>query len=168
MGKRLHALSFGRDFRRIERDNAMKSVSAETTFDVDISDREALEAHIWRLAVRVGYRAKAKDISGRVVTLKLKTADFRTITRQTALSAPTQLSDTVFQQGRSLLPLVIDRAPFRLIGVGLSDLSEETGSVATDLFDPAAETRARAERATDSIRERFGTDAIRKGRSLRR
>lgn len=168
MGKRLHELSHGRDFRSIERDTAMKSVSAETTFNDDIADKEALEAHIWRLAVRVGDRAKAKEVSGRVVTLKLKTSDFKTVTRQTAMSAPTQLSDTVFQQGRALLPLVIDKGPFRLIGVGISDLTDEAGEAAIDLFDPKAETRAKAERATDKIRARFGSDAIKKGRSLPR
>lgn len=168
MGKRLHELSNGRDFRRVERDAAMKSVSAETTFDTDIADKDALEAHIWRLAVRVGDRAKAKEVSGRVVTLKLKTADFKTVTRQTALNAPTQLSDTVFQQGRALLPLVISKGPFRLIGVGISDLTDEAGEAAVDLFDPKAETRAKAERATDRIRARFGVDAIKKGRSLPR
>ncbi|MGB0410763.1 MAG: DNA polymerase IV, partial [Pikeienuella sp.] len=168
MGKRLHELSNGRDVRRIERDTAMKSVSAETTFDTDISNKDALEAHIWRLAVRVGDRAKAKDVSGRVVTLKLKTSDFKTVTRQTALSAPTQLSDTVFQRGRALLPLVIGKSPFRLIGVGISDLTDEAGEAAVDLFDPKAETRAKAERATDKIRAKFGPDAIKKGRSLPR
>lgn len=168
MGKRLHELSNGRDVRRIERDTAMKSVSAETTFDTDISNKDALEAHIWRLAVRVGDRAKAKDVSGRVVTLKLKTSDFKTVTRQTALSAPTQLSDTVFQRGRALLPLVIGKGPFRLIGVGISDLTDEAGEAAVDLFDPKAETRAKAERATDKIRAKFGPDAIKKGRSLPR
>lgn len=168
MGKRLHELSNGRDVRRIERDTAMKSVSAETTFDTDISNKDALEAHIWRLAVRVGDRAKAKDVSGRVVTLKLKTSDFKTVTRQTALSAPTQLSDTVFQRGRALLPLVIGKGPFRLIGVGISDLTDEAGEAAVDLFDPKAETRAKAERATDKIRAKYGPDAIKKGRSLPR
>ena len=167
MGKRLHALSRGEDFRRISTDPGMKSISAETTFDTDISDKEALEAHLWRLAVRVADRAKAKETTGRVITVKLKTGDFKTVTRQSAQDAPTNLADTIFKEGRALLSLVLNKSPFRLIGVGISDLSEEKGEAAIDLFDPGAESRAKAEKATDVIRGRFGTDAIQKGRSLK-
>ncbi len=167
MGKRLHTLSWGKDFRRISNDAGMKSISAETTFDVDISDPEALEAHLWRLAVRVADRAKAKETTGRVVTVKLKTGDFKTVTRQTAQDAPTNLADTIFNAGRNLLQLVVGQAPFRLIGVGISDLTSDEGAVAIDLFDPGAESRAKAEKATDVIRNRFGSDAILKGRSLK-
>lgn len=166
MGKRLFHLSRGEDYRGVSNDPGMKSISAETTFDVDISDREALEAHLWRLAVRVADRAKAKETTGRVVTVKLKTNDFKTVTRQAAQSAPTNLADTIFKEGRALLALVLDKAPFRLIGVGVSDLSDDAGRPATDLFDPGAEARAKAEKATDKIRNRFGADAILKGRSL--
>ena len=167
MGKRLHALSRGEDFRRISTDPSMKSISAETTFDTDISDKEALEAHLWRLAVRVADRAKAKETTGRVITVKLKTGDFKTVTRQSAQDAPTNLADTISKEGRALLSLVLNKSPFRLIGVGISDLSEEKGEAAIDLFDPGAESRAKAEKATDVIRGRFGTDAIQKGRSLK-
>lgn len=167
MGKRLHALSRGEDFRRISTDPGMKSISAETTFDVDIADTEALEAHLWRLAVRVADRAKAKETTGRVITVKLKTGDFKTVTRQSAQDAPTNLADTIFKKGRALLSLVLDKAPFRLIGVGISDLTDEAVRPAADLFDPGAESRAKAERATDQIRDRFGVDAILKGRSLK-
>ncbi|MGB0508060.1 MAG: DNA polymerase IV [Pikeienuella sp.] len=167
MGKRLSELSMGRDLRQISSESAMKSVSAETTFNQDIADKELLEAHLWRLAVRVSDRAKAKEISGRTVTLKLKSSSFKQASRQTALSAPTQLADAIFQTARAMLPLVIDKGPFRLIGVGIADLIAEDGVVATDLFDPNAQTRADAERATDKIRQKFGTDAIIKGRSLK-
>ena len=167
MGKRLHALSRGEDFRRISTDPGMKSISAETTFDVDISDREALEAHLWRLAVRVADRAKAKETTGRVITVKLKTRDFKTVTRQAAQDAPTNLADTIFKEGRALLALVLSKAPFRLIGVGISDLTDEAVGSSVDLFDPNAASRAKAEKASDIIRNRFGADAIVKGRSLK-
>lgn len=167
MGKRLHGLSRGEDFRRISTDPGMKSISAETTFEVDISDLEALEAHLWRLAVRVADRAKAKETTGRVITVKLKTRDFKTVTRQSAQPAPTNLADAIFKEGRALLNLVLNKAPFRLIGIGISDLTDEAVRPATDLFDPSAESRAKAERATDKIRDRFGADAILKGRSLK-
>ncbi|MEM8754203.1 MAG: DNA polymerase IV [Pseudomonadota bacterium] len=170
MGKRLHDLSHGRDARRISSDGGMKSVSAETTFEDDIGEREALEGHLWRLAVRVADRAKAKEIAGRTITLKLKTPDFRTVTRRRTLAAPTQLADATFTTARELLGLILEKGPFRLIGVGLNDLSkapEDGTGAAADLFDAQAEARAAAERATDAIRGRFGADAIVKGRALR-
>lgn len=169
MGKRLAELSRGRDNRRISADSAMKSVSAETTFNEDTAAEDVLTAHLWRLAVRVADRAKAKELAGRVISIKLKTHNFRTISRQHALSSPTQLADVMFRHSRDLLQLVIEKGPFRLIGVGISDLSDESAGQTLgegDLFDPGAATRAKAERATDAIRGRFGKDAIIKGRSL--
>lgn len=167
MGKRLSELAVGEDNRSISAESAMKSISAETTFNEDIGDEQMLDAHIYRLAVRVADRAKAKEIAGRTVTLKLKTPDFKTVTRQHALDAPTQLADAIYRISRELLQLVIDKAPFRLIGVGIGDLSAADGSDhAGDLFDPQAGKRAAAERATDAIRARFGRDAVVKGRQL--
>ncbi|MEL6794529.1 MAG: DNA polymerase IV, partial [Pseudomonadota bacterium] len=167
MGKRLSELAVGEDHRSISADSAMKSISAETTFNEDIGDEAMLDAHIYRLAVRVADRAKAKEIAGRTVTLKLKTPDFKTVTRQQAVDAPTQLADAIYRISRDLLHLVIDKAPFRLIGVGIGDLTRADGSdAAGDLFDPQAGKRAAAERATDQIRARFGRDAVVKGRQL--
>ncbi|MEL7140161.1 MAG: DNA polymerase IV, partial [Pseudomonadota bacterium] len=88
-GARLARLSRGEDDRSVDPDGAVKSISAETTFDTDTAEREVLEGHLWRLAVRASDRAKAKGIAGASVALKLKTASFRTITRQTRLSDPT-------------------------------------------------------------------------------
>ena len=74
----------------------------------------------------------------------------------------------MYREARALFDAVSDQGPFRLIGTGLSDLcSAEDADKGGDLLDPDAEKRSNAERATDSIRARFGSDAIRKGRSLR-
>ncbi|WP_340110189.1 DNA polymerase IV [Pikeienuella sp. HZG-20] len=168
LGRRLAALSRGEDARPIRSDSTAKSISAETTFDEDLAAKDILEAHLWRLAVRVADRAKARSLAGRRVTIKLKTSGFRGLTRQSALDAPTQLADRIFGAGRPLLGLMLPKGPFRLLGVGLGDLL--TGSVdddaPPDLLDSQAGARARAERASDSIRMRFGTGAIVKGRSL--
>ncbi|MFN3259420.1 MAG: DNA polymerase IV [Pikeienuella sp.] len=167
MGLRLARLARGEDARAVTPDSPMKSISAETTFDADIAEREALEAHLWRLALRVSDRAKAKALTGRRVTLKAKTPAFRTITRQKALSAPTDLADALFRAARDLLPLALPSAPFRLIGLGLSDLAAERPADSPDLLDPAAAQRAKAERAADGIRARYGAEAIIKGRGWR-
>lgn len=168
IGERLWHLARGEDPRRVNPHAPMKSISAETTFDADTADRALLDGHVWRLAEKVTDRAKAKGLAGRTVTLKLKRADFATITRRHSLREPTRMADRLYHEAAQLLAGVSDPGPFRLIGVGLSDIVPETNADLTpDLLDPAAMRRAGAERAADAIRARFGPDAIIKGRSLR-
>jgi DNA polymerase-4 len=168
MGDRLWHLARGQDNRRVSANSPMKSISNETTFSEDTADAEILDGHIWRLAEKVADRAKAKAIAGRVVTLKLKRADHRILTRRTALREPTQLADALYRTARALFDQVEPSQPYRLIGVGLSDLVPETAAGGSgDLLDPQARHRGKAERATDEIRARFGPDAILKGRALR-
>lgn len=168
MGDRLWHLARGQDRRRVSRDAPVKSISNETTFNEDTGDADLLDGHIWRLAESVSARAKAKGLAGRVVGLKLKRADFRTITRRISLREPSQLADTIYRRARALYDPVADQAPFRLIGVGLSDLVPDSDADRSgDLLDPDAAKRSRAERAADAIRNRFGTEAIIKGRALR-
>ena len=168
MGDRLWHLARGMDTRRVNRDEKLKSVSKETTFDQDTSDPDILDGHIWRLAEQVADRAKAKAIAGRTVTLKLKRADFALISRRHSLDGPTQTTDRIYREARALMDTLNDKGPFRLIGVGISDLAPSTqADLTADLLDPDAPKRSAAERATDSIRAKFGTDAIIKGRALR-
>lgn len=168
MGDRLYALARGEDRRRVMRDEMPKSISKETTFFEDTSDPDLLDGHLWRLSEQVADRAKAKDFSGRVVVLKLKRGDFQLITRRHALGGPTQLADRIYRAARALFDQAGAKGPFRLIGVGIADLTRGAEADATaDLLDPDARKREGAERATDAIRARFGQDAIIKGRALR-
>jgi DNA polymerase-4 len=168
MGDRLWHLARGLDTRRVNRDEKVKSISKETTFHQNTADPDLLDGHLWRLAEQVSDRAKAKRLAGRTVTLKLKKGDFQTVTRRHALTDPTQIADRIYRSGRALLDQAGVNGPFRLIGVGISDLSDEAGADRSgDLLDPDAGKRAAAERATDAIRARFGYDAILKGRALR-
>ncbi|OYX25333.1 MAG: DNA polymerase IV [Rhodobacterales bacterium 32-66-7] len=168
MGDRLWHLARGLDTRRVNRDEKLKSISKETTFAENTADPELIDGHIWRLSEQVADRAKAKALAGRTVTLKLKHGDFRLITRRLSLSDPTQLTDRIYRAARHLFDQAGSRGPFRLLGVGISDLaSEAEADLAADLLDPDAQRRAAAERATDSIRARFGAEAIIKGRALR-
>ena len=167
-GARLWHLARGQDDRRVSPHEAPKSISKETTFDSDLSDADLLQGHLWRLAEQVADRAKARGLQGRTVTVKLKQADHRILTRRRALGEPAQLADALWRAADPLLAGMLAQAPFRLIGVGLSDLSEASGhDPAGDLLDPGAGRRAAAERAADRIRARFGTEAIIKGRALR-
>ncbi len=168
MGERLWHLARGEDHRRVNPDERLKSISKETTFSEDTSDPDILDGHIWRLSEQVADRAKARGLGGRVVTLKLKRGDFQLITRRHALTDPTQLADRIYRAARDLCAQAGGQGPFRLIGVGISDLAAEAQcDPSHDLLDPGAEKRARAERAADAIRARFGTEAIIRGRALR-
>ncbi|MCV2876303.1 DNA polymerase IV [Rhodobacteraceae bacterium XHP0102] len=167
-GARLHDLSFGRDSRKVSAVRDIKSLSNETTFDRDLSDADLLDGHIWRLSEKLSARAKAQGLAGRVVVLKLKTHDFKTLTRQTALPDGTQMADRIYMQGAGLLHANLKFAPFRLIGLGLGDLiPEDQGDRAGNLLDPQEAKRLKAERASDEIRKKFGEQAILKGRALR-
>jgi DNA polymerase-4 len=168
MGDRLWHLSRGLDTRPVARDTAVKSISKETTFDEDITDRDLLQGHLWRLAEQVADRAKARDLAGRTVTLKLRRGDFTAISRRHSLDSPTQSADRIWREAQAMLDALPESGPFRLIGTGISDLSSDDQADRTgDLLDPLAGKRAAAEAATDKIRARFGKDAIIKGRALR-
>jgi DNA polymerase-4 len=168
IGQRLHDLAIGIDPRRVDPGQPTKSISTETTFETDISDRDQLIGHLWRLAVKTSDRAKAKGLAGRTVTLKLKCANFRGLTRQERLPAPTSLTETIYHHGEAMLLRLLDRAPFRLIGIGISDLSEATEAAPPpDLFENNQSATRLTEAATDNIRTRFGKNAIIRGRALR-
>lgn len=168
MGERLWYLARGLDNRPVQRNAPVKSISNETTFYSDITDNELLLGHLWRLCEKVSDRAKAKELAGRVATLKLKTKTFQSVTRRVTLRDATQLADTLYRNLAPLLNSETGRGAFRLIGAGLSDLCpQDQAERVGDLLDPMALKRGQAERATDQIRARFGTDAIFKGRALR-
>lgn len=166
MGYHLSRLSRGEDHRKVNPVGERKSVSSETTFNADINDSDVLEKQLWRLCVKVADIMKSKAISGSIITLKLKTADFRSRTRRRTLSEPSQLADVLFRVGRELLAPEADGTRFRLIGIGFSGLTAAVGD-SGDLLDPQAIRRATAERAMDRARAKFGADAVVKGRALK-
>ena len=168
MGDRLWHLARGEDHRRVSAHAPMKSISNETTFHEDTANHDLLDGHLWRMAEKVSDRAKAKGLAGRVVTLKLKRSDHSTLSRRVSLRDGTQMADRIYRTARSLFDQVEEEGPYRLLGCGLSDLvPEESADLSADLLDPKEKQRTAAERATDKIRERFGSEAILKGRALR-
>jgi DNA polymerase-4 len=165
-GLRLHELAHGRDNRAVDPDQERKGISAETTFNEDLTRKGDLEDQLWPLCEKVARHARTSNLEGRVVTLKLKTAGFRLLTRRRTLAAPTQTARTLFAVGRELLAAEASGVAYRLIGIGISDLSEAVDAP-EDLF-AEAETRARkGERAVDALRQRFGKDAVMTARALR-
>jgi DNA polymerase-4 len=165
-GLRLHDLAHGRDTRPVNPDEERKGISAETTFENDLSALGDLEDKLAPLCDKVARQARAAGVAGRTVTLKLRTTDFRILTRRRTLAIPTQTAKTLFAVARELLTKEADGRPWRLIGAGLAELVE--AETAGDDFFAGEERRARAsERTLDALRQRFGAGAITSGRILR-
>jgi len=123
---------------------------------------------LWELCEKISARMKASGFEGRVVTLKLKSADFKTITRRRTLSQPANLARTAFAAAKEMLHEAARGKAYRLIGVGYSELSVESEERPGDLFGDDNEKIAAQEKAIDAIRDKFGRDAVKAGRSLRR
>jgi DNA polymerase-4 len=165
-GRRLARLARGIDTRKVDADRETKSVSSETTFAHDIADFRSLERILWSLSEDVSARLKAKELSGATVTLKLKTADFKIRTRARSLDTPTQLARRIFTAARGLLEREADGTKYRLLGVGLSSLASADVADPADLVDGTR--AAQAEQAVDSVRARFGDDAVVRGLAFER
>jgi DNA polymerase-4 len=162
-GSRLWRLARGVDVREVSPERETKSVSAETTFDTDVRDVEALTRTLYRLCEKVSSRLKASDLAGATITLKLKTADFKTRTRARSLNEPTQLAARLFKAARELLEKEADGAAFRLIGVGAGALADATEADHGDLADTRITRDKAREKAMDDLRAKFGGAAVVRG-----
>ncbi|NWG54317.1 MAG: DNA polymerase IV [Hydrogenophilaceae bacterium] len=167
-GRKLYRLSIADDDRRVDPEGERKSISSETTFFADISELDALEDVLWPLCEKVAARARAADIAGRTLTLKLRDKNFRTITRRMQFPDPTLLAHRIFEAARGLTaPEVDGRKAFRLIGVGLSDFAPAEEADKGDLLDQRTPKIAAAESAVAKARARFGDGAVVTGRALK-
>ena len=167
-GLKLWHLARGQDPRKISASAPVKSISNETTFYEDTSDRHLLDGHIWRLSEKIADRAKATNRTGSVVSIKLKRKDHSQLTRRLSLREPTQMCSLIYQSAKSLLDKIGDKGPFRLIGVNLSKITHSyTEDEYNDLIDFVGKNSINVEKATDKIRKKFGKNAILRGRSLR-
>ncbi len=163
MGSRLFHLSRGNDTRAVKPEHERKSVSAETTFDADLASAADLVPVLRALSEKVSARLKKANTAGRTITLKLKTQDFRIRTRNQKLPDPTRLADRIFEAGMALLGKETDGTRFRLLGIGVSDLSDAARADQPNLIDIRGAKRALAEGAVDALREKFGPRSIETG-----
>jgi DNA polymerase-4 len=166
LGAHLWHLARGHDERIVDPDGETKSVSAETTFDIDIAEFDALAHELWPLCEKVSDRLKRAGLAGGNVHLKLKTAAFRIVSRQMSLNAPTQLAETLFRCGRTMLEREATGTSYRLIGIGVGDIRDAAEADPMDLGDPDAQQRRKVEAAIDAVRAKLGKDSIGKGRGL--
>ncbi|ATN33983.1 DNA polymerase IV [Rhizobium sp. ACO-34A] len=163
IGQRLSRLARGIDDREVHLNDPAKSVSAETTFFEDIWRHDDLVVHLRSLSEKVAWRLKKSEIAGQTVVLKLKTADFKGRTRNRRLDDPTQLADRIFRTGLSLLEKETDGTRYRLIGIGVTDLTSAATADPPDLIDEQAGRRAKAEAAMDKLRDKFGKGTVQTG-----
>jgi DNA polymerase-4 len=154
----------GEDTRPVDPARETKSISAETTFNEDLSRLDALEVPLWRLSEKLARRLREGGFSAGGVVLKLKTSGFAIRTRAGRLPGPTVLPDALFGCARALLAREATGEAFRLIGIGASPLLPLADADRPDLADPDAPRRAAAQAAIDSLRARFGEAAVMRGR----
>jgi DNA polymerase-4 len=134
-GQRLALYTRGEDDRRVTPWRPTKSISAETTFRQDTGSAEQLRQVAAGLSERVAAQLSRKGLAGRGVLLKLKTSDFRILTRSRSLPYPTQRAPIIFERIAALIDREAGGRTFRLIGVGVGDLVEATAADPTDLFE---------------------------------
>lgn len=163
-GLRLHDLSHARDSRAVNPEHDRKGMSAENTFNEDLTSAEALEAELWPLCEKLASKARRDGVASRVVVLKLRRTDFKIVTRRATLPDPVQTARGLFAAGRLLLKPELGR-PYRLIGIGLAEVAD-ADDAPVGLFDEAEQKALRTETTIDRLRARFGADAVVAGRAV--
>ena len=162
-GLHLHELAWGRDPRPVVPGSSTKSVSVEETYELDLRGREAVEGELLRHADRLAGRLRSTGMAGRTLTVKIRFADFTTVTRSVTFTTPADVSRDLYRSARALLNcLEVDVKPIRLIGLGMTALAPATAprQLAVDRpakWDDLAE-------AVDEVRLRYGTRSIRPAR----
>ncbi len=160
VGGHLHRLSRGIDDRPVIPEAMAKSMGAETTFAVDSEDPRHIRQSLLRLAERVSARLRRESLAGPTITVKIRFADFTTLTRSLTLPAPLTLTDEIYWRALSLVEKVpVGRRKVRLLGIAVSRLTPTAAPGQMPLF-PSDLRREKAAGAVDEIRRRFGEAGI--------
>ncbi|MGH3342859.1 MAG: DNA polymerase IV [Carbonactinosporaceae bacterium] len=161
-GTHLHELSWGRDPRRVVPHEPTKSVGAEETFERDVDDPAVIRRELLRLSEKVAARLRRGELQGRTVTLKLRFADFTTITRARTLAEATDVGREVYDTARALYDgLGLVRARVRLVGVRVEGIVGADGQPRQLLLGERPTGWRAAERAVDLVSDRFGRGIVR-------
>ena len=164
-GAHLHDLAWGRDPRPVEPTRTEQSVGAETTFAKDVYDLSLVESKLLELADRCGHRLRAQEVLARTVSIKVRTSDFRTLTRSRSLVSPSDSGHEIYLVARELMSSVDLRGlPVRLVGVRGEGLERRSSAVLQLTLEDAVagktEQQRLADAAIDQVRSRFGRAAI--------
>lgn len=168
-GRHLHDLAWGQDPRRVVPEHVEKSIGAEETFGTDVDDPAVLLREILRLSDRTARRLRAAGCSGRTVTLKVRFADFTTITRSRSLREPTDVARDIYACARGLFEaLRLERARVRLVGVRVEGIVDRAATHRQLTLDERAQGWREAEQASDRAAARFGPASVHPASLLRR
>ncbi|HEY8391875.1 MAG TPA: DNA polymerase IV [Capillibacterium sp.] len=168
LGITLYQLARGIDDRPVETGETVKSIGHETTFQVDTADREYLTETLWRLCEQVARRLRRHELVGKVITVKIRDLDFKTITRRATLYQPTDFEEVIFQTARRLAEENDwGGKPLRLIGVSVSGLTGRESAQEPLFTAPAEQDLRRLHQTLDRIKDRFGESAITRARFLK-
>ncbi len=159
--RHLHELANGRDERAVEPTQAEKSISAETTFDVDVDDPDTLRRTLLALAGRVGGRLRGGGLAGRTIAIKVRLADFRTVHRSRTLASPTDVSREIFDVAVSLFTALAPGDRIRLLGVRAEGLVAAGGMARQPALGERERGWAHLDQATDAAAARFGRSVVR-------
>ncbi|HEY3505887.1 MAG TPA: DNA polymerase IV [Actinocatenispora sp.] len=166
-GTHIHELSWGRDPRAVTPRVAEKSVGAETTFDADVTDPDVIRRVLLGLAGRCATRARRAGVVGRTVAIKVRFADFRTISRSRTLPAATDVAREMFETAWSLFTALDTDEQVRLVGLRLEGLVADGGAPRQLMLGEREHGWRDAERAMDAAADRFGAAAVRPASLLR-
>jgi DNA polymerase-4 len=169
VGVRFVSLANGVDPREVVGSRRAHSVGSERTLNVDIAARSEIEVHLRAAADTVAERLRRSKRLARGVRIKLKTADFRVLTRQAVLAEPTDVGALLFTRASELLAEVPDRGPFRLVGLAAYDLAAaQTEGAQLPLLPAAGRRERRLEAAIDALADRFGRGVVHRAGDLTR
>jgi nucleotidyltransferase/DNA polymerase involved in DNA repair len=161
-GSHLYALSWGRDERRVVPHEPDKSIGAEETFTRDVDDPDVVRRELLRLAERTGARLRTAGLAGRTVSVKIRFADFTTITRARTLPEATDVAAVLYGTARTLYEaLGLDRARLRLVGIRVEGLVASETAPRQLLLGERSHGRREAEQAADRAVHRFGKGVVR-------
>jgi nucleotidyltransferase/DNA polymerase involved in DNA repair len=161
-GSHLYALSWGRDERRVVPHEPDKSIGAEETFTRDVDDPDVVRRELLRLAERTGARLRTAGLAGRTVSVKIRFADFTTITRARTLPEATDVAAVLYGTARTLYEaLGLDRARLRLVGIRVEGLVASETAPRQLLPGERSHGRREAEQAADRAVHRFGKGVVR-------
>ncbi|MFI5933393.1 DNA polymerase IV [Actinoplanes sp. NPDC051494] len=152
----LHELAWGRDPRRVVPEHEEKSIGAELTYDTDVLDRAVLRRSLLSLAEKVGARLRGGALVGRTVSIKVRMADFRTVSRSRTIPTTTDMSREIFETSWALFQVLDPAEPIRLLGVRVEGLAPAAGAARQLTLGEPERGWREAEAAADAVAARFG------------
>jgi DNA polymerase-4 len=167
LAEHLHELSWGRDERSVEPYEPEKSIGNEETFSKDLDEAADILKEILRLSEKVAGRLRAAELMGRTIVLKVRFANFSTITRSKTILDPTDVAKDIYGLAKSLFEgLKLDRVRVRLVGVRVEKLEEAQNATRQLQLGESEKGWREIDQASDKASARFGDDAVKPARLI--